>query len=144
MLAVSAQKGLVAKITDDAMLLAAAACRCSSARSPRSSFPGKQAIVRETTRHEIVDLLVNTRSILEARLAGVLEQLVELRNLRGKNLDVVEEMMRKVRVEKEEFEHGLARFQATRGRVLAAHQHALHPPGHGCAERRSRAARSRR
>ena len=35
--------------------------------------------------------------------------------MRGKNLDVVEEMMRKVRAEKEEFEKGLARFQATRG-----------------------------
>jgi hypothetical protein len=71
--------------------------------------------VRETTRHEVVDLLLNTRSILEARLTGVLEQLADLRSLRGRNLDVVEEMMRKVRFEKEEFERGLARFQATRG-----------------------------
>src|SRR5262245_10971349 len=78
-------------------------------------IPGKQALVRETTRHDVGDLLSNTRSILEARLSGVLEQLAELRSLRGKNLDVVEEMMRKVRVEKEEFERGLARFQATRG-----------------------------
>ena len=114
-LAVSAQKGLVAKITDDAMLLARSRLPELEHALSTQLIPGKQSIVRETTRHEIVDLLVNTRSILEARLAGVLEQLVELRGLRGKNLDVVEEMMRKVRVEKEEFEQGLARFQATRG-----------------------------
>ncbi len=43
-----------------------------------------------------------------------------MRQLRGKNLDVVEQMMRKVRVEKEEFERGLAHFQALRG-VFAQH-----------------------
>jgi hypothetical protein len=114
-LAVSAQKGLVAKITDDAMLLARSRLPELEHTLSTQLIPGKQSIVRETTRHEITDLLANTRSILEARLAGVLEQLVELRGLRGKNLDVVEEMMRKVRAEKEAFERGLARFQATRG-----------------------------
>jgi len=114
-LAVSAQKGLVAKITEDHLLLARS--RLPELEHTLSSqlIPGKQALVRETTRHDVGDLLSNTRSILEARLSGVLEQLAELRSLRGKNLDVVEEMMRKVRAEKEEFERGLARFQATRG-----------------------------
>ena len=114
-LAVSAQKGLVAKITENHLLLARS--RLPELEHTLSSqlIPGKQALVRETTRHDVGDLLSNTRSILEARLSGVLEQLAELRSLRGKNLDVVEEMMRKVRAEKEEFERGLARFQATRG-----------------------------
>ena len=114
-LAVSAQKGLVAKITEDRMLLARSRLPELEHTLSTQLIPGKQAIVRETTRHEIVDLLVNTRSILEARLTGVLEQLAELRSLRGKNFDVVEEMMHKVRAEKEDFERGLARFQATRG-----------------------------
>ncbi|MGH8680234.1 MAG: dynamin family protein [Burkholderiales bacterium] len=114
-LAVSAQKGLVAKITEDQLLLARSRLPELEHTLSTQLIPGKQAIVRETTRHEVVDLLVNTRSLLEARLTGVLEQLAELRQLRGKNLDVVEEMMRKVRGEKEEFERGLARFQATRG-----------------------------
>ena len=114
-LAVSAQKGLVAKITEDQLLLARSGLPELEHTLSTQLIPGKQAIVRETTRHEIVDLLSNARSILEARLTGVLEQLAELRQLRGKNLDVVEEMMRKVRVEKEEFERGLAHFQATRG-----------------------------
>jgi len=114
-LAVSAQKGLVAKITEDEVLLARSRLPELEHALSMHLIPSKQAIVREATRQEIVDLLTGTRSILEARLTGVLEQLSEFRSLRGKNLDVVEEMMRKVRVEKDEFERGLARFQATRG-----------------------------
>jgi hypothetical protein len=113
-LAASAQKGLVAKITGDEALLAQSRLPELEHTLSMQLIPSKQTIVRETTRQEIVDLVVGTRSLLEARLRGVLEQLTELRSLRGKNLDVVEEMMRKVRVEKEDFERGLARFQATR------------------------------
>lgn len=114
-LAVSAQKGLVAKITEDERLLGRSRLPVLERTLSSQLIPSKQAIVRDTTRREIVDLLLNTRSILEARLTGVLEQLADLRALRGRNLGVVEEMMRKVRAEKEEFERGLARFQATRG-----------------------------
>jgi hypothetical protein len=114
-LAVSAQKGLVAKITEDERLLGRSRLPVLERTLSAQLIPSKQAIVRDTTRREIVDLLLNTRSILEARLTGVLEQLADLRALRGRNLDVVEEMMRKVRAEKEGFERGLARFQATRG-----------------------------
>jgi hypothetical protein len=55
-----------------------------------------------------------TRSLLESRLAGLREQLTELTELRGKNKGVVEYMMGKVRVEKEEFESGLQRYYAVR------------------------------
>jgi hypothetical protein len=114
-LAVSAQKGLVAKITQDDRLLGRSRLPALERTLSAQLIPGKQSIVRETTRQEIFDLLLNTRSILDARLSGLLEQLADLRQLRGRNLEVVEEMMHKVRVEKGEFERGLARFQATRG-----------------------------
>ena len=123
-LAVSAQKGLVAKITEDDPLLARSRLPELEHALSMQLIPSKQAIVREAIRHEITDLLTATRSILDTRLNGVLEQLAEFRGLRGKNLDVVEEMMRKVRVEKEEFERGLARFQAMRG-VFAHHTNSL-------------------
>ncbi len=123
-LAVSAQKGLVAKITQDAALLERSRLPVLEQALSTQLIPGKQEIVRETTRAELGELLGNARAILEARLTGVLEQISELRQLRGKNLDVVEQMMRKVRVEKEEFERGLARFQALRG-VFSQHTNAL-------------------
>jgi len=44
----------------------------------------------------------------------VMEQLNELTALRGKNLDVVEHMMERIREEKDLFERGLARYTALR------------------------------
>ena len=123
-LAVSAQKGLVAKITDDDQLLERSRLPALEHSLSAQLIPAKHEIVRDATRQEAFDLLGNTRAILEARLAGVLEQLSELRSLRGKNLGVVEGMMRRVRREKEDFERGLARFQALRG-VFAQHTNEL-------------------
>lgn len=123
-LAVSAQKGLVAKITDDAQLLERSRLPALEHALSAQLIPAKHEIVRDATRQETLDLIGNTRAILEARLAGVLEQLTELRSLRGKNLGVVEGMMRRVRREKEDFERGLARFQALRG-VFAQHTNEL-------------------
>lgn len=123
-LPVSAQKGLVAKITDDEALLARSRLRDLELTLSSQLIPGKQNIIRDMTKGELLDLLANTRSILEARLAGLLEQLADLRALRGKNLDVVEQMMKKVRLEKEEFERGLARFQAVRS-VFSQHTNTL-------------------
>jgi hypothetical protein len=114
-LAVSAQKGLVAKITDDDQLLARSRLPELELALSSQLIPAKHEIVRDATRTEVFDLLGNTRAILDARLAGVLDQLTELRALRGKNLGVVEGMMARVRREKEDFERGLARFQALRG-----------------------------
>ncbi|MCL4801688.1 MAG: dynamin family protein [Burkholderiales bacterium] len=113
--AVSAQKGLVAKITDDDQLLARSRLPDLEHALSAQLIPSKHELVRDATRVEVMDLVGNTRAILEARLAGVLEQLSELRALRGKNLGVVENMMSRVRREKEDFERGLARFQALRG-----------------------------
>jgi hypothetical protein len=114
-LAVSAQKGLVAKIIDDDQLLARSRLPELELALSAQLIPAKHEIVRDATSADVFDLLGNARAILEARLAGVLEQLTELRALRGKNLGVVESMMSRVRREKEDFERGLARFQALRG-----------------------------
>ena len=59
-------------------------------------------------------LAASIRAILDARAAGIGEQLAELIALRGKNQDVVEHMMERVSEEKELFERGLARYTALR------------------------------
>ena len=54
------------------------------------------------------------RAILDARVAGIHEQLAELRGLRGKNQDVVEHMMERIQQEKDLFERGMQRYTALR------------------------------
>jgi hypothetical protein len=111
---VSAQKALVAKINDDRPLL-------KRSRLPELEFalsdeliPDKQEIIHENTDAEFSDIYRHMRGLLDSRLAGLREQLDELTELRGKNKGVVQYMMGKVRVEKEEFEAGLQRYYAVR------------------------------
>ncbi|HEY9380972.1 MAG TPA: dynamin family protein [Burkholderiales bacterium] len=112
--AASAQKGLLAKITNNETLLKRSRLAHLEQRLADDLISRKQQIVRESARYDVSDLLVGTRTLLDTRLHGVQEQLNELRGLRGRNLDVVEEMMLKVRDEKEDFEQALRRFQALR------------------------------
>ncbi len=110
----SAQKGLLAKINGDEALLVQSRLPALEKALSDELIPSKKEIVRDNTKNEIEDLIANTNMILESRVAGVVEQLDELRGLRGKNEDVVEHMMNKVKVDKENFEKGLQRFQALR------------------------------
>ena len=110
----SAQKGLLAKVNGDDELLAQSRLPALEKALSDELIPSKKEIVRDNTKNEIDDLIGNSNMILESRVAGVVEQLEELRGLRGKNEDVVEHMMNKVKVDKENFEKGLQRFQALR------------------------------
>ena len=111
---VSAQKALVAKINDDAELLKRSRLSDLEYALSEEVIPAKQEIVRDNTDAEFTDCYQRTRSLLDSRLVGLREQVTELTELRGKNKGVVEYMMGKVRVEKEEFESGLQRYYAVR------------------------------
>ena len=111
---ISAQKALIAKINDDQDLLARSRLPALELALSQELIPAKQEIVYENTEAEFVDIYMRMRGLLESRLAGLREQLGELTELRGKNKGVVEYMMGKVRVEKEEFESGLQRYYAVR------------------------------
>jgi hypothetical protein len=111
---VSAQKGLLAKINRDAELLARSRLLSLEQALTAELIPAKQDIVRDNTESEAVDLVARTLTLLQTRRRGIVEQLAELSDLRGKNQNVIEYMMRKVRSEKEEFEKGLQRYYAVR------------------------------
>ena len=111
---VSAQKGLVARIQDDAPLLERSRIPALERALSDDLLPTKQEIVREDTLAETREVSAQTRALLEARLSGLREQLQELTDLRGKNQSVIEYMMRKIRTEKEEFEQGLQKYYAVR------------------------------
>ena len=111
---ISAQKGLVAKINSDAALLKRSRLPELELALSQELIPAKQEIVHGNTDSEFSDINMRMRGLLESRLAGLREQLGELNELRGKNKGVVEYMIGKVRVEKEEFEVGLQRYYAVR------------------------------
>jgi hypothetical protein len=54
------------------------------------------------------------RAMIAARGRNVVEQMLELKSLRGKNNNVIEHMMKRVDVEKKEFDTSLIKMQGTR------------------------------
>ncbi|MDZ4140443.1 MAG: dynamin family protein [Methylotenera sp.] len=121
---ISAQKGLLAKVNgDEPLLIKSRILELEKALSDEL-IPSKKEIVRDNTQNEIEDLIASSRLILDARISGINDQLLELRGLRGKNEDVVEHMMNKVKVDKENFEKGLQRFQALRS-IFSQHTNRL-------------------
>jgi len=111
---ISAQKGLLAKVSgDDVLLVKSRLLELEQALS-NELIPSKQEIVRDHTEGDLKEMFDATAVILRGRLNSVREQLDELKGLRGKNQDVIEHMMNKVKLDKENFEKGLQRFQALR------------------------------
>ncbi|MDR3427663.1 MULTISPECIES: dynamin family protein [Silvimonas] len=111
---VSAQKALVGKVQHDEALLDRSQLMALEAALSGELLPAKQDIVRDSTITEVDDIVLATRSLLSTRRTSLLEQLDELGRLRGKNQDVVMQMMDKVQTDKRHFEQGLVRFQALR------------------------------
>lgn len=121
---ISAQKGLVAKVHGDARLLAKSRLPALETALSQELIPAKQDIVREFVSTEMKDLVGANQALLAARVNGVKDQLRELDDLHGKNEDVMQHMLTRVRNEKSAFEKSLLQFSATRS-VLARSTNSL-------------------
>jgi hypothetical protein len=121
---VSAQKGLVAKVTSDPLLLSRSRLPELERALSRELVPNQQAIVREQVRREFDEAFAVTHAVLSARKRNLVEQVFELDGLRGKNRTAVEQMARRIRVERAEFEQSLRELQALRS-VFGRHQQAI-------------------
>ena len=111
---VSAQKALVAKVRDDDALLAKSRLPDLEAALTRELIPSKQALVSESARAAVEDVVVKTTELLETRLANIQDQVDELRALRGKNQGAVRGMMVRANEDKKRFDRGLLQFKALR------------------------------
>ena len=122
---ISAQKALVAKVNGDDALLAKSRLPQLEQALSKELIPAKRHIVGTATKSEIRSLAASVRTILESRIAGIHEQLGELRGLRGKNQDVVEHMLERIQQEKDVFERGMQRYMALRT-VFTQHSNSLY------------------
>lgn len=111
---VSAQKGLLGKIKGDKKILERSRIMTLENALGSELVPAKQDIVRDNIHAEMDEVIKSTRAVIIQRLRGIYEHMHELIGLTGKNRDVVEHMMKKMRTDKEVFEKALQRFQATR------------------------------
>ncbi len=111
---VSAQKGLVGKINRDAPLLAKSRLLKLEQALSQELLPAKQEIIRSQLASDIHDLTAARQALLASRMRNVVEQLVELKSLRGKNQNIISHMMNRIEVERKEFDASLIKLQSTR------------------------------
>ncbi|WP_198358828.1 dynamin family protein [Noviherbaspirillum autotrophicum] len=111
---ISAQKGLVGKVNHDAELLAKSRLPALENALSNELIPGKQDIIRTQLSSDIGELTTTKQALLAARSRNVVEQLMELKSLRGKNQNIIEHMMKRVELEKKEFDNSLLKLQGTR------------------------------
>ncbi|MBC7684128.1 MAG: dynamin family protein [Bdellovibrionales bacterium] len=111
---VSAQKALVGKINHDMALLEKSRLGALEAALFNEMIPAKQDIIRTQLADDINALVATQQGMLAARVRDIVEQLQELKSLRGKNKSVIAHMMKRVEVEKKEFDASLFKLQGTR------------------------------
>jgi predicted GTPase len=115
---VSAQKGLVAKVTGDVRLLGHSRLPTLESALVDLLVPAKQRIVREQTMAVVERVVGEVRQALAARERGLIEQLYELRALQGKNQSSIERMLLRAQAEQRDFEDNVRKIVAARA-VLA-------------------------
>jgi hypothetical protein len=111
---ISAQKGLVGKVNRDQELLAKSRLPQLETALSEELIPSKQQIVRGQLMSDVGELASAKQALLDARSRNVVEQLMELKSLRGKNQNIIEHMMKRVDLEKKEFDGSLLKLQGTR------------------------------
>ncbi len=111
---VSAQKGLVAKVTDDRRLLQLSRLPALEAALVDLLVPAKQRIVRDQAIAVVERVSAEVRQALAARERNLIEQLYELRALQGKNQSSIERMLIRAQSEQREFEDNVRKIVAAR------------------------------
>ncbi len=111
---VSAQKGLVAKVTNDADLLEASQLPLLETALGQGVMGQRQKILRSAVNNNIGDLRLETGRVINIRRRDLAEQAQELTGLRGKNISVIKVMRGRIEQEQGEFDASGGKIHAVR------------------------------
>ena len=111
---VSAQKGLVAKVTGDSALLQASQLPVLERALSQGVMGQRQKILRSAVAAGIGELRIEAGRSLNIRRRDLAEQMLELKGLRGKNTSVIRHMRARIEQEQGDFDVSGARIHAVR------------------------------
>ena len=111
---VSAQKGLVAKVTDDPALLALSCLPVLEDALAKGIMGQRQKTLGTAVTGGIADLRTEAGRVIHIRRRDLTEQMMELKGLRGKNSAVIKNMRSRIAQEQVEFDLGGAKIHAVR------------------------------
>jgi hypothetical protein len=113
-IAVSAQKGLVAKVNRDPELLQKSCLGLLEDALGDGMLLERQRILRLAMNSSISALRAESARVLNVRRRDLTEQRVELQGLKGKNAGVIKHMKSRIAQEQEDFDLGGAKLHAVR------------------------------
>ncbi|MEK7223772.1 MAG: dynamin family protein [Pseudomonadota bacterium] len=113
-IAVSAQKGLLGKIKSDYALIERSGLPVLETKLSGDIIPARQELLRERVIHDIGSMVETTSAMIEARLNAVAEQIEELQALGGENRDAIQNLVTRLRDEKQAYDQTLVSFQNMR------------------------------
>jgi hypothetical protein len=117
-LAISAQKALVARIKDDPELLKRSGIQRVEEMLARSVIGTKHEILRKNVIAEVGNLVKGSRKTMQQRLAALRAQLAELEALRGQNSEVVQSLLTKVSADRKLYEESVRTFNDGNQRIM--------------------------
>ncbi|MEJ6020746.1 dynamin family protein [Ramlibacter sp. PS4R-6] len=111
---VSAQKGLLAKVTHDAPLLERSQLPVLEKALGLGVMGQRQRILRSAVGTGITELRSEAGRAINIRRRDLAEQMLELKGLRGKNTSVIKHMRSRIEQEQRDFDVSGARIHAVR------------------------------
>ncbi len=113
-LAVSAQKGLLAKVSRDDKLLQASRLPDLEAALGQGMLAQRRKILMDAMSQGVQSLRKEAGRLVHTRARDLVEQIQELEGLRGKNTGVIKQMRLRIEQEQAEFDASGAKIQAVR------------------------------
>ncbi len=112
--ALSAQKALLGRTRSDHQLVEKSGIGAFEDALANMLIPAKQEIVRERVREAVNELVQVNRAILLRRENDALSHIREIEALSARNVDVVREMLARLKAEKNQLDLNMRRFQTSR------------------------------
>ena len=109
-LAISAQKALLAKIKKDDALFQRSGMGKVEQLLAQNVVAAKHEILRNTIITEVANMIKTSRKVIQQRLGSTREQLAEIQSLRGKDRDVVQALLSKIMTARKTYEATVQTF----------------------------------
>ena len=118
-MAISAQKALVARVRGDPALLARSGIEQLEQLLAAEFIPAKQEIMRAAVRREIGSMLDASRLAVTGQLAAIQTELKELAAMSGKSRTLAQVMVARLENDRRIYEDTVQTFRATSGTITA-------------------------
>ena len=115
--AISAQKALVAKIKNNAALLQKSGIVDLETTLGNQIIQAKHEILGRTVASECSEMIKSSRKVVQQRLLSLRAQVIELKGLRGKNIDDSKHILAQVMADRKRYEESIPTFNHANDKI---------------------------